>query len=300
MPRPPLPIGTWGSIRTRVVKTDEKGKAVRHQSRAKFRDFDGRTRPVSAEGKTATSAENNLRKKLQERAKTSRTGELTAMHRVRQAYELWEKKFADKVAAGERSPGSLQAYRSVAAKHVLPRVGELRIGEANTPRIDNVISEIKTTVGAPTAKTCRSVISGLMGLAVRYGAISANPVRDVESIENKARKSPRALTAEEVQLVRRQLAADEHAAQADLPDLVTFMLGTGVRIGEALAVLWSQVNFDTDEVEITDTIVRITGEGLIRKITKSDAGQRVLPLPNWALARRAPRRGHCRIAIPAG
>jgi len=284
MSRSPLPIGTWGRIRTWVLKTDEKGKPVSHLARAKFRDNDGQSRLVSATGKTATAAENNLRKKLQDRAKTSRSGELTAMHRVRQAYELWETRFEEKAAAGERSPNSLQVYRSVAAKHVLPAIGELRIGEASTPRLDDVISKIRRTVGASTAKTCRSIISGVMGLAVRYGAISTNPVRDVESIEHKAKKSPRALTGDEVQLVRKQLATDERAVHADLPDMVTFMLGTGVRIGEALAVLWSQLNIETGEVEITDTIVRIKGEGLIRKITKSDAGQRVLPLPQWALA----------------
>jgi len=62
------------------------------------------------------------------------------------------------------------------------------------------------------------------------------------------------------------------------------MLGTGVRIGEALAVLWSQVDFEAGTVEITHTIVRVNGEGLVRKTTKSRAGQRLLHLPNWATA----------------
>ena len=50
------------------------------------------------------------------------------------------------------------------------------------------------------------------------------------------------------------------------------MLGTGVRIGEALAVLWNQINLGTGTVEITHTIARPPGEGLIRKTTKSRAG----------------------------
>jgi hypothetical protein len=91
MPRPPLPIiGTWGCIRTQVVKTDERGKAVSHRAQAKYRDHDGQTRLVSAFGKTKTAAENNLLKKLKERAKTSLAGQLTAMHKIRHAIELWE------------------------------------------------------------------------------------------------------------------------------------------------------------------------------------------------------------------
>jgi len=57
------------------------------------------------------------------------------------------------------------------------------------------------------------------------------------------------------------------------------MMGTGARIGEALAVLGDQVDADAAEVEITHTIIRVKGQGLIRKRTKSRAGERRLKLP---------------------
>lgn len=82
MSRPPLPIGTWGSISTKVLKTDKNGKPVKHQSQAKFRDHDGHVRQVSAVGTTKTAAERNLLKKLQDRAKTNQSGQLTAMHKI--------------------------------------------------------------------------------------------------------------------------------------------------------------------------------------------------------------------------
>jgi integrase len=282
MPRRPLPIGAWGKIRTQVVKTDAKGKAISHQAHAQYRD--GRTRQVSAFGKSKTAAENNLREKLQERAKTGNAGQLTAMHKFSHAVDLWETKFKDLVEEGRRSPTSLDTYRHL-RNHVLPALGEVRLGEASTPIIDRVVFAIKRKSGAPTARSCRSVISGVMGLAVRYGAVSANPVREVDRIEGDSSKEPRALTMEEVNLLRKQLSADEKAVRADLADLVTFMLGTGVRIGEALAVLWSQVDLEASRVEITHTIVRVKGEGLIRKVAKSRAGERDLVLPKWAAAR---------------
>jgi hypothetical protein len=65
------------------------------------------------------------------------------------------------------------------------------------------------------------------------------------------------------------------------------MLGTGARIGESLAVLWSQVDLDAATVDITDTIARIKGEGLIRKLAKSNASQRQVGLPNWLIATHA-------------
>ena len=62
------------------------------------------------------------------------------------------------------------------------------------------------------------------------------------------------------------------------------MLSTSVRIGEALAVLWCEVDLEAGTVEITHTIAHLKCEGLARKTTKSKAGQRLLHLPNWALA----------------
>ena len=47
---------------------------------------------------------------------------------------------------------------------------------------------------------------------------------------------------------------------------------------------WSQVDLEAGTVEITSTIVRVTGQGLLRKRTKSRAGQRLLHLPDWAIA----------------
>lgn len=160
----------------------------------------------------------------------------------------------------------------------------LRIGEATTPRIDKVIAKIKETAGAPTARTSRAVISGMMQLAVRYGAITVNPVREVDRIEHPTKKLPRALRTDEAKLLREHLKTNETAVRTDLPDLVTFMLGTGVRIGESLAVLWHQVDLDAATVDITHTIVRVKGQGLLRKPTKSAAGNRRLGLPNWLIA----------------
>jgi integrase len=163
-------------------------------------------------------------------------------------------------------------------------MGEVRLGEATTPLVDKVVGAIKSDVSAATARSCRSVISGVLGLAVLYGAITHNPVRDVERIEARPRKAPRALTSSERVELLTQLQENEKARRRDLPDLVFIMLATGVRIGEALGVTWSQVDLEAGTVQITSTLIRVKGEGLLRKGTKSAAGERTLPLPLSAVA----------------
>lgn len=273
-----------GLIRTYPIGKDEKGKPKRFRALAQYRDFDGVTRVVQASGKTATQASQNLRQAMQSRTQSGRHGDLTAMSRFSDAADLWLSKVEEMVKDGRRSPGTVDTYRRQLKNHLLPAMGEVRLGEATTPMVDRVIASIKKKVSASTAKSCRSVISGVMGLAVRYGAIMANPVREVERIEAKPKREPRALTmAERVELLTK-LQEDEKARRRDLPDLVFFMLATGVRIGEALAVVWSQVDFQAGTVQITSTLVRVKGEGLLRKGTKSRAGERTLPLPMSAVA----------------
>jgi integrase len=282
MPRTPLPIGTWGEISTRPLKTNKNGKPVKHLAHARFRDHDGKVRAVTATGTTKTAARTALLTKLHNRTKTNHTGDLSTNHKVSHLLDLWERRFEGLVADGTRSPTSLDTYRRALTNHVRPAIGELHIAEATTQRLDTVLFSIKDHAGASTARTCRAVISGAMKLAVRYGAITVNPTREVDAIDAKPKNPPRALTPEEVTLLQKTLTADGHALQADLPDLVTFMLSTGVRIGEALAVLWHQVNLEAGTVKITHTIARPPGQGLIRKTTKSRTGERVLSLPTWA------------------
>ncbi len=162
-------------------------------------------------------------------------------------------------------------------------MGGLRLGEITTPLLDQFIGTVVRQVRPPTARTCRTCVSGALGLAVRYGALTANPVREVDRIEGRSKREPRALTAAERAEWMARLLADEVAVRKDVPDLCQFLLAASARIGEALAVIWSDVDFGNSTVSITSTIIRVKGVGLIRKDTKSNAGQRVLVLPSWAM-----------------
>lgn len=84
-----------------------------------------------------------------------------------------------------------------------------------------------------------------MQQAVLHEALAANPVREVSRIRGK----PRALTTEERRNWLKFLATDPAAVRRDLHDLSVFMLGTGVLIGEALAVREGDIDLDGVPVE---------------------------------------------------
>jgi integrase len=120
----------------------------------------------------------------------------------------------------DRSPGTLETYERQLNLHVLPALGGVRLLELSPPLIDRFLKGVLHRTGAPTAKTCRSVVSGVLGLAVRYGALASNPVRDADRLGGRPKKEPRALNLDQRILLFERLDQDEVALAADIPDLL--------------------------------------------------------------------------------
>lgn len=166
--------------------------------------------------------------------------------------------------AGDRSPGTAQTYRDRLDNQVLPALGGLRLREVSVSRVDRVLKATREHRGVAVAKLTRTVLSGMLGLATRHDAMPANPVRDAAPVRSTG-KVRRALELEEVWDLRAKIAADQKVIDWDLVDLVDFMLATGLRIGEVLAVVWSAVDLDAGTVEVRGTVIRVTGSGLMIK-----------------------------------
>ena len=285
MPRPPLPIGTYGRITFSVSASGS------HIARASYRDADGVTRPVARTAATQAIARNKLLTALRERSSPNSRSGLSAESRFKETAALWLAGVEEAADVGDMSPNTVQLYGLQLKNHVEPALGSLRLREVTTPRVDDFLRAVRTSRGVSTAKTCRTVVSGVMGLAVRYGAVPVNPVREAGRVRGGTRKAPRALTAEERARWLSALESDERAVRKDLPDLTRWMLATGLRIGEALAVAWSDVDLDAGTVEVDWKLIRIKGESLRRVRRLKGGDDRTLPLPPFAitmLRRRCP------------
>jgi integrase len=282
MARPPLAVGTFGKIGFLKVGPG------RVRARARFRDYDGVVRPVSRYGLTRPKAEAALREALRDRG-TPVQDEVHRGGRVAQLAAAW---LAD-VEERDLSAATKEMYADVAQRHVVPALGALRLTELTVPVLDRFVRLVSKTSGPGTAKTARTVLSGMLGLAVRHGALEHNPMRDVGRIA-KVRRDVRALTPGETADLRVRLRSDPRSVALDLPDLVDFLLATGMRIGEACALRWAAVDLDHGTVEVRATVERTKAGGLtIQERTKTAAGRRVIAIPDSTvrlLRRRQPPR----------
>lgn len=284
MARPPLPIGTHGRIR--VYQLGQK----RYRARTSYRDHDGVVRDVERTGPSRSGAENALRLALRDRGRVSQGGEVTRDSTVRELGELWLAEMDRAVRLGKRSPTTAEAYRYRWDRHVRDGVGMLRVRELTVSRLDRLVVEVHDRYGASAAKTTRTVLSGLVGMAVRHDALDRNLVRDVGRIENST-SSARSLTVVQALDLREKIRSNPKAREWDLVDFTDFMLSTGLRIGEAAAITWPSLDLDAATVEVRGTVVRIKGQGLtIKPRPKSKSGFRTLELPGWAVAMLRRRR----------
>jgi integrase len=284
MARPALPLGGHGRITT-------WREGARFVARAQFRDYDGVVRFVKRNGRTKAAAERALREALTERQAPVKAASVSPTTKVSVVAEMWLREVERLVDAGGRSPGTFNAYRSIYRRQVDPALRALRIREVTTPMVDRMLAQIKVR-SVSNARTSRLVTAGLMRFAARQGAIVVNPVREVAQIEGTPRRRPRALTGEERQAWLAALESSQKAQDWDLPDLIRFLLATGCRIGEALAVGWDDVDLGEGTVEIRSRLVRRSGVGLLRlPSTKSGRqGERLVPLPGWAVEMLRERR----------
>jgi integrase len=289
--RPPLVVGTHGTIRVRDV-TPEGRKARTFRAWTYYRDIDGRSRLVSRSGASEARAERALKKALVDRNTGNGGTSITRDSKIAVVAEKWFQTIEAAVAAGERSPNTSGLYRGLLDRHILPALGALRLSELSTGRLDPVLIAIKNRSGAATAKSCRTVVSGFLSYAARSDAVTTNAARNTSAIPTKPSRKPRALSAHECTRWLTQLCEDEDAVRKDLVDLTVYMLATGVRIGEALGTTWKEVDLEAGTVMIDWTVIRVKGKPLYRKSTKTTAGSRVLRLPSFAveMLKTRPRR----------
>lgn len=281
MPRPPLPIGTWGTINT--VR-----RAGGWTAYARYRDHDGETRQVERTGRTKSIAEQNLLVALRDRVRLD-SDDVTADTEIQRVATMWFEQYVE----DKKSENTVDAYRRAVFDIIIPAIGGVRFREISVARLDRFIQTVAKTRGPGAAKTAKSCLSSIIGVAARHGAIDRNPLRDVAPIASKPKQEAVVLELGQLADLRRKLYADRQAQLQDVVEPIDYMLATGVRIGEALALRWHDLDIDVDlehdEAGTTRTVATVV-KGRIQEHPKTPSGQRRLMLPPWIVIMLRARR----------
>lgn len=299
--RAPLPLGGHGNIK--VLPLPGSG----YVARCRHRDDDGVTRQVERRGTTKKAARADLLEHLGV-TRGRRRDKLTAATR----FETAATAYLDQVAE-DAEDSTHDTYRYWVERVLMVDLGQLRLRECDVAELNAYFRDLaRRGYAANTRRTLRAVLKGILALAVEDRVFPTNPVSELRQIRDpkgKRRAQPRGLTVEERRrfeawlsggCTERPCVCDDPkrcrrqraARAADLPDIVRFGLGTGLRIGEICAVRWCDTDLDgvpvvrgddlraVPVVTVAGNVYGVKGKGLQRHDGKTDAALRVIPLPD--------------------
>ena len=180
--------------------------------------------------------------------------------------------FKELAGRWEKAEGStlksttLRHYKNALRAYLLPRFGERKIAEINREDIQTFLAEQAHKFSESTLRSMRVVLGLTLGWATNCSWLEKNPCSGVKLPKHTGgRKVTRTvLTAEQVNAIVGKL-------REPYATLVLFLAATGLRIGEALAIKWT--DFDGNVLHVTRRIY----DGDVDAV-KSKRSERKLPV----------------------
>lgn len=179
-----------------------------------------------------------------------------------------------------------RCYRDLFGAHVHPAIGNKPVGKVKPSDIQRMYQEAVAERGVTpsTVQKVHSVVYQVFDMAVIDNLIRTNPASNAFKYfakSNEVVSKPRdALTIEQ----QEQFIDFVYSSHlyCRLGNLFTVLLGTGLRIGEALALTWNDIDFDTGMITIYKTMAYKRGEdgkyGYRISPPKTASGNREVPM----------------------
>ena len=315
MARQRIPIGGMGEV---YVASLVDG---RFRARVQVRDGDGRLRIVSAVGATKGAARRALDRRLSDRTQPSAESVRPSMS-VEELGRFWLRHRTDhgQVRTGRLyPPQTLAGYDAALTNIVIPALGGVRISDLSAGLLDAALASIQrgerygllsARRGGRSTALARTVLKGMLNLAVRHGAIAASPMASVEPTARRRTTQVQHLSVDASIELRRLVRRDSQRVpgrrmpNVDLQEIVDVLLGTGCRDGEVLAIRWVDLDLDTDTptVHVCGTLIEPRKgyvEELHRQASTKTGSDRTLILPEHVADLLRSRRGRVRWTAPA-
>lgn len=165
------------------------------------------------------------------------------------------------------SYGSLRSYKP-AYNRAIKAFRNTLITDITPAQCNAFISSLK--LARNTVSNQLSVLNMIFTYAILKGYLQSNPCQYITTPARLPHRTRQLLTPEQLEAVK---------ASADKPNslLALLILYTGARCGEALAIQWKDVDFETNQISITKAVVHHGNSPVIEK-TKTEAGVRTVPL----------------------
>lgn len=155
------------------------------------------------------------------------------------------------LADGRQSERTVDNYRWAVERHIVPELGRIPLVDLSPLDVERLLkAKRREGLAANSVNRIRSVLVQSLKLAERYELVRRNVAAVTDTTPTDA-KTGRSLTAEEA---RALLDAAEGHRYAPA---FTCQLMLGLRPGEALGLLWSDVDLDTRRLTVARSLKRL-------------------------------------------
>ena len=176
-------------------------------------------------------------------------------------------------------PSTYMTNYGVIKNHIKPKLGQVRLRDLRKDMVQRFINELLAEgLNPATIKLIYGKLAGALKEAVNSEFIAKSPAFGIV-LPKKEKKEMRVLTPEE------QVRFVEAAKLYDQGEAFILMLGTGMRVGEVMALTWDCVSFENAEIRVRKTLVEFidpNGESTKRQIShgtpKTKNSNRSIPL----------------------
>jgi integrase len=177
------------------------------------------------------------------------------------------------VLPGTVKESTADGYIWIVERYIIPAIGTRPLAKLTPEHVQSMLRSMEARgLSARTRRQTRSILRRALGTAERYGYVARNVAALTEPPAVGSTKLDDALDADEA------LAVLEHAATDRLGALAVIVLGLGPRKGEALALRWSDIDYDDELIIVRGSLKRRRGGGWYVDTPKTKHSERVLPL----------------------
>ena len=117
----------------------------------------------------------------------------------------------------------------------------------------------------------KNTLNSMINQAVKLEVIIKNPCKNIVLPKPDGKKEIQSMTREDQEKFVNYCYDNNEF-------LFLFMLGTGVRIGEALGLTWDSVDFEKENIRIKNVVVEINGVPKLQSYPKTESSVRDIPM----------------------
>lgn len=178
---------------------------------------------------------------------------------------------------GKIEASSAFSYRTM-LKRVTDHIGDLPLATLSSKDIQAAYARMMAQVSPQSASLTHRIFQRAIRDAIKGGRLLADPFTRVEPPRAKPVRKKTTLTAEQVN----DFVLAHRGTHLGL--LIELLAVSGMRVGEAVALRWGDIDFDRNRVNIERNLA-LSGSGTgYFKAPKTEAGARTIALPPTTVA----------------